>query len=218
MRTLLKGSRKLASACLAMALAGVQSAHGQIITDVWQSVAVPPPPEVQSFTVDSAQAALLILDMYTTFCSEAQRPRCVLTIPRIQRLLAEARARKMMVVYSGGPPNSTNFTMPPAALTPLADEPMVRSNADKWLDTDLEKMLKARGVRSVIITGTSAEGAVLYTAGGAALRGFKVIIPIDAISSANPFGELSSLWNLKNTSGSVASHVTLSRTDLITLR
>lgn len=217
-----KSSRRLtlAATCAVMTLlfTDTQTAETETIIDSWKSITLPPPPVLQSVTVDSTQTALLILDMYVTFCSDAQRPRCVPTIPRIQRLLANARDHKMMVVYSGGPPSSTNFTMPPEALTPLPGEPMVRTNADKFVDTDLEKMLAAGGIKSVIIVGTSAEGAVLYTAGGAALRGLKVIIPVDGISSANPFGELSTAWNLKNTSGSVSSHVTLTRMDLITIQ
>ncbi len=207
----------VAGAAAMLLLSSTQLAHSETIIDSWKSVVVPPPPELQPVNLDSAHTALLVLDMYATFCSEAQRPRCVLTIPRVQRLLADARSRKMMIIYSGGPPTSTAFTMPPEVLMPLPGEPMVRANADKFLGTDLEKLLAAGSIQSVIIVGTSAEGAVLYTAGGAALRGLAVIVPIDGISSANPFGELSTAWNLKNTSGSVSSHVTLTRTDLITM-
>ena len=35
--------------------------------------------------------------------------------------------------------------------------------------------------------GTSSNGAVLYTASGAALRGMNVIIPVDGISAVDPY-------------------------------
>jgi nicotinamidase-related amidase len=214
----------LAVACAAatLLLPGIRAANAQTIIaqtiiDSWKSVVMPSPPELQPVTVDSAHTALLILDMYASFCSEAQRPRCIPTIPRIQRLLATARAHKMMVIYSGGPPSSTAFNMPPDALTPLPSEPMLRAGADKWVGTDLEKMLATGGIQSIIVVGTSAEGAVLYTASGAAPRNIMAIVAVDGISSVNPFGELAAAWILKNTSGSISSHVTLTRTDLITM-
>jgi len=199
-------------------MSGGMAADDATIVDSWKSIAVPAPPELQPVTVDSAHTALLVLDMYASWCNEAQRPSCLRSIPHVQQLLKDARAHKMMVVYSGGPPNSTNFTLPPEAIAPLPGEPMVRSNADKFLDTDLAKMLAAGGVQTVIVMGTSADGAVLYTASSAALRGLKAIVPIDGISAAKPFGELTAIWLLKNTSGSVASYVTLTKTGMITLQ
>jgi nicotinamidase-related amidase len=41
-------------------------------------------------------------------------------------------------------------------------------------------MLRERGIRRVIAMGTQAQTSVLHTAAAAALRGFKVIVPVDA--------------------------------------
>jgi nicotinamidase-related amidase len=209
----------LAVACVAatILIADIRVANAQTIVDSWKSVAVPPPPELQSVTVDSAHTALLILDMNANSCSEAKKPRCIRSIPRVQHLLAEARAHKMMVIYSEGPPSSTTLSMPPDAVKPLPGEPIVRVVADKWLGSDLDKMLAVGGIQSVIVVGTSAESAVLFTAGGAALRKITAIVPVDGISSEDPFGELSVAWILRNTP-SVSSHVILTKTDLITMR
>ncbi len=95
---------------------------------------------------------------------------------------------------------------------------MVRGHADKWLGSDLEKILAAGDIKTVIVVGTSAEGAVLYTASGAALRNMTAIVPVDGMSSVNPFSELSTAWNLKNAPSSISSHVTLTTTDRITIR
>ena len=71
-------------------------------------------------------------------------------------------------------------------LAPRPGDPIVTSGPDKFLDTDLEKILKERNIKTVIVTGTAAHGAVICTAGGAAFRGMKVIIPEDGISSTPP--------------------------------
>src|SRR5258706_11530084 len=95
-----RNSRRLtlAAACAAITLLfpTIPAANAETIIDTWKSIAVPPPPELQAVTVDSAPTALLILDISAVNCAEAQRPRCAVSIPRVQHLLAEARAHKMM--------------------------------------------------------------------------------------------------------------------------
>ena len=71
-------------------------------------------------------------------------------------------------------------------MAPAADEPSVKSKADKFLNTDLEKILKDKGIQTVIVTGTAANGAVLYTGTGAAFRGLKVIVPVDGHLGRRP--------------------------------
>jgi nicotinamidase-related amidase len=210
----------LAYACaIAMPLLPcIPAANAQDIIDSWKSVTVPAPPELQSVTVDSAQTALLILDMYATSCSEDQRPSCVRSIPYVQRLLAEARAHKMMIVYSAGPPTANGPTKPTDALASLPGEQTVRAGADKWLDSGLDKILAAGKIKRVIVVGTSANGSVLYTASGAALRNMMAIVPVDGISAANSFAELLTVWHLKNAPSTVSANVILTRTNLITIR
>jgi nicotinamidase-related amidase len=53
----------------------------------------------------------------------------------------------------------------------------------------------------VIIAGTTAEGAVLHTATGAAMRGFKVIVPIDGMSAGTLDAEQYTAWYLVNAPG-----------------
>jgi len=102
-------------------------------------------------------------------------------------------------------------------LAPMAGDPAVRSGVDKFLGTDLEKILSSHDIHSVIVVGTSAHGAVLYTASGAALRGLAVVVPVDGFSADTPFAELTTAWILKNAPASVSAHVALTSTDLITL-
>ena len=78
---------------------------------------------------------------------------------------------------------------------------MVVGHADKFDGTDLDKMLKDHGIKTVIATGTAPNGAVLFTSYGAASRGYKVIVPVDTMPGASPYAEQASVWNLANDPG-----------------
>ena len=83
-------------------------------------------------------------------------------------------------------------------LAPTAREPVVLSGVDKFAGTDLEKILKEKGTKTVIVVGTAAHGALLYTASGAAMRGMKVIVPVDGISADTTYPEQYVVWHLVN--------------------
>ena len=78
---------------------GTRGAHAWAnIVDEWASVKTPKAPELKAVTVDPKTTALLMLDFMNQNCG--QRPRCLDTIPAMKKLLAEARAHKVPVVYS----------------------------------------------------------------------------------------------------------------------
>jgi nicotinamidase-related amidase len=207
--------RKLIVALVAaMALAaGVASAQAGDIIDEWANVKAPAAPELKPATVDNKTDALLVIDMVAETCNAQARPRCVETIPAIQKLLNDARAKGMTVIYSLGPAGN-DFV---EALAPKNGEPIVKSGADKFVNTELEKMLKDKGITSVIVVGTLANGGVLHTASQAALRGFKVVVPVDGMSSQNAntlYSEQYTAWHLANGPG-LSAKVTLTKTDMI---
>ena len=130
----------------------------------------------------------------------------------MKKLLAEARAHKVPVVYSIIA-NSTPADVI-KGVAPMADEPHVLSGPDKFRNTDLEKILKDKGITTVIAVGTSSNGAVLYTASGAAFRGMNVIIPVDGMSAVDPYAEFSTVFTFMN-APAVSAKTTLTRSDLI---
>ena len=73
------------------------------------------------------------------------------------------------MIYSIIANSTTADVMPDVA--PLGDEGSVMSGPDKFLNTDLAKILKDKGIQTVIVTGTASNGAVLFTGAGAAFRG-----------------------------------------------
>jgi nicotinamidase-related amidase len=189
------------------------SARAQAISDVWDAVKAPPLPEVKPVTVDPKTTALLLLDFNKQTCNTERRPRCIGSLPKVKGLLANVRARGGFVVYSlsaGAVPSDIA-----KELSPREGEPVVISGPDKFLGTELEHILRERNIQSVIIVGTAAHGAVLYTASGAALRGMRVIVPIDGISAENLYPEQYTVWHLAN-APRVSTQVTLTKTDLIT--
>lgn len=197
-------------ACIVVAALGLAAApvSAQTIIDEWPAVKVPPPPELKPVTIDTKTTALLLLDFAKQNCGP--RPRCLASVPKVQKLAEEARAKNVVVVLS----LPGQATVADLLIAPLADEPIVRSGSNKFLGTDLAKILAVRGVKTVIVTGTAAHGAVLNTASAAALMEMKVILPVDGMS-ADAFAEMYTAWHLANGPGGVGPNVTLTRLDLI---
>lgn len=70
------------------------------IIDQWNTVEVPPPPELKEVQVDPQVTALLILDIQNQNCTVERRPRCAASVPKIRKVLTKARAQGVSVVYS----------------------------------------------------------------------------------------------------------------------
>jgi nicotinamidase-related amidase len=192
-------------------LAALPASAGTIIDD-WTTVQAPPAPVLKPATVDPQTTALLILDIVRQGCNAERRPRCLDTLPAVHTLLGRARAAGVMVGYSLVKGATAADILPPVA--PVGGEPMVTSGTDKFLGTDLEATLKAKGIKTVIILGVVAQGAVITTATEAALRGFEVVVPVDGVSSDQIYAEQFTAWTLVN-APVIAGHVALTRSDLI---
>jgi nicotinamidase-related amidase len=151
-----------------------------------------------------------MLDFMNQNCGK--RPRCLAEIPAMKKLLGDARAAKVAVVYSIIANTTTADVI--ADVAPQADEPFVQSGPDKFLRTDLEKILKDKGITTVIVVGTASNGAVLYTASGAAFRGMNVVIPVDGMSSVTDIAEYATVLDFQ-TAPQVSAKTTLTRSDMI---
>ncbi len=212
-------------AALAVALACGAPAPAQTIIDEWSSVKTPPAPELKPVTADPKTTALLMMDFIKQFCNTERRPRCVASIPKIEKLLAEARAKGVTIVYTLVPTAGPNVPAPVIgdtlpAVAPKGNEPVIVSLVDKFIlndkDTGLANILKEKGITTVIAVGTAAHGAVLYTASTAALRGFDVIVPVDGMSTVGEdiYVEQYVAYNLTH-APIVSPKITLTRTDMI---
>ena len=179
----------------------------------WATIKAPDMPALQKVTADPKTTALLVMDFMKTSCTEQARPRCVATIAPVKKLLDEARAKGVTIIYTvaGNDATMANF-LPELAAKP--GEPIFAARADKFLNPDLDKTLKEKGIKTVIPVGTAANGAVLYTASGAAYRNYDVLVPVDAMSGASAFSEQVTVWQLVNGPG-LADRVKLTKTDMI---
>ena len=187
--------------------------HIRTIIEEWSTVKAPPAPHLKTVTIEPKTTALLVLDLIKQTCNQERRPRCLASLPRVKKLLTEARAKEMLVVYSISPgPTLIADTLPEVA--PNEKEPFVKSGVDKFYQTNLEQILKEKNIETVIIVGTAAHGAVLYTASEAVLRGFNVIVPVDGVSAESTYIEQYVAYNFTS-APIISTKVTLTRSDMV---
>ena len=205
-------NRHLVATVAALAIGALLlPAHAGDIIDEWTNVKPPAVLALKSVAVDPKTTALLMLDFQKPNCTN--RPRCLASMAAMKKLLGEARAHGVLVVYSTAGKGTAADILPDVA--PKAGEPVVHSGVDKFAHTDLEKILKGKSIQTVIVNGTAAHGAVLYTGSSAALRGIRVVVPVDGMSSEDLFYEQATAWLLAKGTGGIGAKVTLTRSDMI---
>ena len=209
-------SARIASCCIAAAatviavalFGGTMLSASDIISE-WNTVKAPPVPELKPVSVDAKTAALLILDMAKRNCGV--RPRCIETVPNVKKLHDAARRAGAMVFYTGSPDDIID-----KGFAPREGEWIAQQGPDKFLGSNLEERLKARGIKTVIVCGTSAQGVVIGTGSGAAQRGYNVVVPVDCMSSEDPYMEQYTAWHMsKGGPAVVTRQTTLTRSDMV---
>jgi nicotinamidase-related amidase len=123
---------------------------------------------------------------------------CRRTIPpAITSWRTSRRGREMII-----PPNGPNKFLP------------YDLEFHRYPDFDLDRVFSDHGIRTIITMGTQVQTAVLHTAAEAALRGYKVIVPVDGMSGDSLYPEQYTAWHLANTQR-VMQQVRLTGVDLI---
>jgi nicotinamidase-related amidase len=182
---------------------------------------MPAIPEPVRVVLKPATTALLVSDMIDPTC-KSQRKCTGLRVPAIAALLAQARKAGVLVVYATRAADAK--WLPEVA--PAPGDPLTGSNGqDRFYNTELDKTLKAKGITTVILTGWKISGSVLYTSVGATLRGYTVVIPVDASLAAADYEVPIGLFQILNQNSANATNEplkekasTLSRTDMITFQ
>jgi nicotinamidase-related amidase len=180
------------------------------IIDEWSSVTIPAAPALKPVQLDGPTTALLMLDFLPPNCGAS--PRCVGTLAKVKPLLDAARAAKALVIYTEFPPVTMAQVLPQVA--PLGGEPNFVAVADKFIGTTLDQTLKDKGIKTVIVVGAAANGAVLYTGSDAAMRGYKVIVPVDGMSGNSNYAEAFTATQF-TVGPTVSANVTLTRAALV---
>jgi nicotinamidase-related amidase len=190
------------------------AAHSETIIDDWSNAKLPAPPQLKPVTLAPEETALLVMDFTVQTCTPEKRKRCADSVPKVKTFVEAARAKGALIIYSVAVPNSVAADVL-KELTPAAGEQVLPPlGPDKFINSDLEKTLHDKGIKTVVAMGTQAQTSVLHTGGEAALRGFKVVVPVDAMSSDDLFPELYTAWHLAN-AARISNQVTLTRLDMI---
>lgn len=201
----------VAFAIVAAALAQAVPARADILDD-WSTLAIPAAPQPKPVTLDAKTTALLVFDFLPANCSN---PRCQAAMAKVKPLLDAARTAKALVVYGQFPPNTQASILPPVA--PLGNEPNVIGVADRFINTNLDQILKDHGIKTVVMVGAAANGVVLYTASDAAMRGYKAVVPVDGMAGNSPFAEAYAALQLA-TGPTVGQNVTLTRCAMVSFQ
>jgi nicotinamidase-related amidase len=209
-----KQIQRLSAAVIAAIALSVVSTplKAQDIFQEWATIKAPEPPKLKAVIIDTKKTALIVMDFNQLNCVPEKRARCAAVLPKVQKLLAEARGRGMTVIHTYTP-NMTQADMV-KSVAPIAGERVLQVRGDKFHNNDLEKYLKDKGITTVLNVGTSANGAVLFTTIGASQRGFKAIVPIDTMPADTAYQEQFSIWEIANGPG-VREDSTLTRSDMI---
>lgn len=169
-------------------------------------IEVPEIPVDEKVELPANKTVLIVVDMQNDFVKQGGKlvvATAGSTISSIKKLLDKARDVSVRIVYT----MDTHKKDDPEykiwgehvqegtwgwqivdELKPHPDDLIVRKTRyDAFYGTPLDEYLRLWGIENVVITGTVANICVLHTAGSAALRFYKVIVPLDAISALNEF-------------------------------
>jgi len=169
-------------------------------------ITVPDSRILSKVSLPAKKTSLLLVDMLIDFVSPKGKlfvPDTRKTIAPLHRLLIKARAGGALIVYlrdwhrpddpefSIWGPHAIEETKGTQIIPELAPAPqdfIVRKRTyDPFFSTDLDLLLRQKGIQNLVVTGTVANICVLHAAGSASLRGYRVVVPIDTISALNPF-------------------------------
>ena len=174
---------------------------------------------------EPARAAFLLIDMQNGFIDGAS-PLCIAgaaaTVPACAHALAAAREHGLAVFHvrrayaadgsdveavrwkawaEGGRPLSSADPMSlacPSELAPAPGEPVVvKPSWSAFFGTDLDALLRARGIGTLVLAGTTTPNCVRSTAYDGLARGFNVAVLRDATSSRSPEAQEANLADME---------------------
>lgn len=175
--------------------------------------------------IEPARAAFLLIDMQNGFIDGAS-PLCIAgaaaTVPACAHALAAAREHGLAVFHvrrayaadgsdveavrweawaEGGRPLSSAEPMSlscPSELAPAPGEPVVvKPSWSAFFGTDLDVLLRARGIGTLVLAGTTTPNCVRSTAYDGLARGFNVAVLRDATSSRSPEAQEANLADME---------------------
>ena len=175
--------------------------------------------------IEPARAAFLLIDMQNGFI-DTTSPLCIAgaaaTVPACAHALAAAREHGLAVFHvrrayaadgsdveavrwetwaEGGRPLSAadpaSLDCPPE-LSPAPGEPVImKPSWSAFFGTDLDVLLRTRGIDTLVLAGTTTPNCVRSTAYDGLARGFNVAVLRDATSSRSPEAQEANLADME---------------------
>ena len=183
---------------------------------------MPATPDPARVTLDPKTTALMVLDYVEDIC--VKQPTCTgQMLPAMTPFLDRVRKAGLVVAYGTREPNM-NHWLKEVAPAP-GDIKIISTAQDRFYNTDLDKALKAKGIKTLIMVGWKVSGSVTYTSVGAMVRDYTVVIPVDTTTASTGYETAIGFYNVLNSGNAnlpneplKKSAVTLTRTDLITFQ
>ena len=184
-----------------------------------QMPAIPDPVRV---TLNAKTTALLVLDYVEDICNS--QPKCKgQMLPAMTPFMERVRKAGLVVAYGTRERNMTHWLK---EVAPAPNDIKILNTAqDRFYNTDLDKVLKAKGIKTLIMVGWKISGSVTYTSVGAMARDYTVVIPVDTTSAGSGYETTIGFYNVLNSGNANLANeplkpkaVTLTRTDLITFQ
>ena len=183
---------------------------------------MPATPEPARVTLDPKTTALMVLDYVEDICNS--QPSCKgQMLPAMTPFMERVRKAGLVVAYGTREQNMTKWLKEVAPAS--GDIKIVNTAQDRFYNTDLDKALKAKGIKTLIMVGWKISGSVQYTSVGAMAHDYTVVIPVDTTSAGSDYETTIGFYNVLNSGNANLPNqplkpnaVTLTRTDMITFR
>lgn len=184
-----------------------------------QTLQMPAMPEPARVTLNSKITALMVLD-FVEEISAAQPKIKGQMLPPMIPFLQRARKAGLVVAYGTRGHNMDHWLK---EVAPADGDIRIACTAqDRFHNSDLDKLLKAKGITTMIMAGWKISGSLTYTSVGAMIRDYTVVIPVDTTAAATDYETAIGFYNVLNSGNANLTNeplkprsVTLSRTDLI---
>ena len=177
-----------------------------------ETLKLPKKLELEKVRLKPGETALLVIDVQNDFANPSGKlyaKGAEKIIEPIKGLVEKARRAGTTIIYTQdwhvkGDPEFRVWGEHAVAgswgaeiveeLKPRGDDVVVRKPSyDAFYSTPLDHLLRARGVKTIVLTGLLGNICVLCTAIGAAMRGYGLAIPVDAIYTIHEFDHIASL-------------------------
>jgi nicotinamidase-related amidase len=183
---------------------------------------MPALPDPVRVALDPKTTALLVLDYVEDICNA--QPKCKgQMLPAMTPFMEQVRKAGVVVAYGTREQNMSKWL--PEVAPAAGDIKIVNTGQDRFYNTDLDKALKGKGIKTIILVGWKVSGSVTYTSVGAMVRDYTVVVPVDTTTATTDYETAIGFYQILNSGNANLTNeplkpksTTLTRTDLVTFQ